>query len=57
MYLMSSNQNSASYFIIVGKHNDYLQFFRNISNAPAKNNRQEIPDDAEGFYTEWFSFK
>jgi len=57
MYLMSSNQNSASYFMIVGKHNDYLQFFRNISNAPAKNKRQEIPDDAEGFYTEWFSFK
>jgi hypothetical protein len=56
MYLMNSKQNSKSYFMIVGKHNDYLNFFRNISNSTAKNNRQDIPDDAEGFYTEWFNF-
>ena len=57
MYLMNTKQGSSSYFMIVGKHNDYINFFRNLTNAPAKNNRQDIPDEAEGFYTEWFSFK
>ena len=56
MYLMSSQQNTKSYFMIVGRHSDYLQFFRNITKSNPKNKTQNIPDDAEGFYTEWFDF-
>ncbi len=56
MYLMNVRQNVTSYFMIVGKYNDYMSCFRNITDFPAKNKTQEIPD-ADGFYTEWFSFK
>lgn len=57
MYLMCTKHDSSSYFMIFGKHGDYIRYFRNITDNLPKNNRQDIPDESEGFYNEWFGFK
>ena len=57
MYLVASKHFSESYFMIFGKHGDYIKYFRNITDKNPKNNRQDIPDEPEGFYTEWFGFR
>jgi hypothetical protein len=57
LYLMNDHHGTESYFVMLGKHGDFLNYFRNLNDKPPKNAPQDIPDNAEGFFTEWFGFK
>ncbi len=57
MYFVNKNNNTSSYFIICGKHNEFIQNFRSIpTRKPTQNTKHMIPDP-DGFYSKkWFGF-
>lgn len=66
LYLLNKYKASSCYFIIVGKQNDFIPFFRSIGENELTNNIRKLPTNKQenqdlpqpqGFYTEWFAFK
>lgn len=55
LYLLRKSNGSSCYFIIAGKQNDFIQFFRSIVMKRPTTNSKYLPMP-ESFYTEWFKF-
>jgi hypothetical protein len=51
-----SNDTPHCYFLIAGRQNDFIQFFRSIVTKKPTGNSNDLAGP-EGFYTEWFGFK
>ncbi|HEX8515166.1 MAG TPA: hypothetical protein VF868_03125 [Bacteroidia bacterium] len=56
LHLIANSKKTSCYFIMAGKHSDFIQFFRSIATKRPSGTSKDLPAP-EGFYTEWFKFK
>ena len=60
LHLIASQCNSYCYFMIVGKQEEFISYFRSTpqnKNNPTLEDKEKAIPGSKGFYTEWFGFK
>ena len=55
LHLLAKSLGTHCFFIMAGRHTDFIQFFRSIVSTKPTTNSKDLPLP-EGFYTEWFKF-